>query len=423
MSEKRVVFNWQLFLGLVLIITGGLFLADQFLSLNLMGFFWPLLIVIFGASFLLGMLMAGKRGAGLAIPGTIITVTGLLLFIQNTFDLWVTWTYAWALLISATGLGLLIMNSYFNRLGLRRVAGLIIGVGLTLFVVFGVLFEVILGVSGTNLQSGVFLGGGLLLLGLFVIFSRPLFARRRPKPAAEPVKPEVIIDADMGEVEEGPTSAAAGHDLLPGDAEFTGVSFEGIGKVMITQGEQPALSVEVSEDLLENISVKVEGEMLSIMFDAGIDGWDALKSLQGQAPIRYDLTVRELSEVRLAGAGDLRSGHLEGDSLKIDHQGAGRINLADLHYESLVVELGGLGEIVLSGEIPTQVVNLDGVGGYQAKDLKSQTAEVLVTGAGEAQVWVEEKLKAQVSGIGAIRYRGTPAVEESSSEMGRIEPI
>ena len=194
MANKRIVFNWQLYLGLVLILTGGLFLADQFLSLHLMRFFWPLLVVIFGASFILGMLMAGKRGAGLAIPGTIITITGLLLFIQNTFSLWVTWAYAWALLISATGLGLLIMNSYFNRLGLRRVAGIIIGIGLTLFVLFGVLFEIILDISGTNLQSGVFLGGGLVMLGLFVIFSRPLFAKRLPKTKPEPAAQEPLVD-------------------------------------------------------------------------------------------------------------------------------------------------------------------------------------------------------------------------------------
>jgi len=423
MAKKRIVFNWQLYLGLVLIITGGLFLADQFFSLHLMRFFWPLLVVFFGASFLVGMLMAGKRGAGLAIPGTIITVTGLLLFFQNTFQLWVTWAYAWALLISATGLGLLIMNSYFNRLGLRRVAGLIIGIGLTLFVLFGVLFEVILDIAGTNIQSGVFLGGGLVLLGLFVIFSRPLFSKRKGKASAEVKQDEVVVEAEVHEEEAISETAGEGKHVLPENAEFTGVTFKGFGEVFFTQGEACALTIKADQDLLENITVKVEGETLSIQYDDDIKDWEVLKSLGEKEPIRYDITVRQLSKVELAGVGDMRTDHLEGDSLEVKHQGAGRINFADLHYTSLDVTLGGLGEIVLSGEAQNQVVSLSGAGQYQAQDLKSQSAEVLVSGAGEARVWGEEKLNAQVTGVGSIRYRGDPALEESSSEMGQIEPL
>jgi drug/metabolite transporter (DMT)-like permease len=200
MTKKRKVFNWQFYFGLVLIVTGGLFLADQLLvEIQIMRFFWPLLIVFLGVTFFVGMLVAGKRGAGLAIPGTITTAIGLLLFIQNTFKIWVTWTYAWGLLISAVGLGLLIMNFYLKQINLRRVAGLLIGIGLLLFVIFGVLFEVILNISGTNFNSGMFLGGGLVALGLFVIFSRPLFSRRRKQQVAEEVHFEVQTDVEPEE--------------------------------------------------------------------------------------------------------------------------------------------------------------------------------------------------------------------------------
>ena len=208
MTEKRKLFNWQFYFGLVLIVTGGLFLADQFIPVDIMVFFWPLLIIFLGVTFFVGMVFAGKRGAGLAIPGTVITTVGLLLFLQNTFKIWVTWAYAWGLLISAVGLGILIMNFYLKKINLRRVAGLLIGIGLLLFVIFGVLFEVILDISGTNLNSGLFLGGGLVALGLFVIFSRMLFSRKRKQPVVEDIQTEVQaevplpVDAVDEEVEE-----------------------------------------------------------------------------------------------------------------------------------------------------------------------------------------------------------------------------
>ena len=127
--KNKSVFKWQIYLGFILIVTGGLFLVDQFLDLEIMSFFWPLLVVLFGLTFFVGMLLSGKRAAGLAIPGAVITTAGVLLSIQNTFQLWVTWAYAWALLISATGLGLLMMNFYLKRLSLQRAAGIIIGIG------------------------------------------------------------------------------------------------------------------------------------------------------------------------------------------------------------------------------------------------------------------------------------------------------
>jgi hypothetical protein len=177
--NRKHIFNWQMFLGVVLVVTGGLFLVDQLLGIQIMAYFWPLLVVLFGLTFFVSMLVGGRKGAGLAIPGAVITTLGTLLFIQNAFNLWATWTYAWALLTTAAGLGMLIMNGYLKREGLRRAAGVVIGIGLISFVVFGVLFEVILNISGANIYSGIFLGAGLILLGLFVVFSRPLFAHRK----------------------------------------------------------------------------------------------------------------------------------------------------------------------------------------------------------------------------------------------------
>lgn len=201
MSKNRLIFKWQLFSGIVLVLTGSLFLADQLLDFRVMEVYWPLLIVLFGLFFIFSMLISGKRGAGLAIPGAVITTLGVLLFIQNMFNLWITWTYAWALLVVATGVGMLIMNGYLKRGGLRRASAVVIGIGLVQFVVFGLLFEVILNLSGTNLQSGIFLGIGLVLLGLFVVFSRTLF-KQRPQ---IPLQPEPnVVDAPFQDADQLP---------------------------------------------------------------------------------------------------------------------------------------------------------------------------------------------------------------------------
>lgn len=427
MDRKQSVFNWQLFLGLVLVLTGGVFLADLFLPFNLMGLFWPVLIILFGLTFIVGMLFAGRSGSGLAIPGAVITTLGALLFIQNTFHLWVTWTYAWALLIAAVGLGLLIMNIYHKSVNLRRAAGLVIGIGLTLFVVFGMFFEVILNLSGTGLYSGIFLGAGLVLLGLFVVFSRPLFSRAskaqvEPMPATDDVTVEgVVMEAGDGLNKDRDEELESGEVLIEGE-EFSRLTFKSVGEVFLAQGDACSLEIKGNPDLIGKVKTNIQDGELSIVYDVKITDWSDLQIL-GSPKLQYFVTMKTVDAVNMGGAGNLEAGHLDADKLSLVHSGLGKLQISDLQGQDLTVELGGLGEILLKGSVQSQTVGLTGAGSYDAEGLASRTARVALSGAGSANVWVEETLEADVSGAGSIRYKGNAKVTQISSGVGDIKPI
>jgi hypothetical protein len=432
MADRKSVFNWQLFIGFVLVITGGLFLADQFLDLNLMRNYWPLLVVLLGLTFFIGMILSGRRGAGLAIPGAVITVAGLILFIHNTYDLWITWTYAWGLMISAVGIGMLIMNIYLKRDGLRKAAGWVIGIGLILFVIFGIFFEVILDLASANINSGIFLGGGLVLLGLFVVFSRFIFADRREKPVVEekvPLPAEKI--AKKTTEYQAQAEGAAGEPEIPVEPvspteleqEFSKINFKGAGEVIILQGDTCALDIQGDQELVEKVKTEISDGMLIITFQTDENVWKGLKRIGEESRLLYDIKVKSLEALKLDGAGSIHSEPLTGTSLKIQHDGLGKIVLTNLAYEDLDVELGGLGEIEVVGEVQKQSVHIGGAGAYKAELLKSQEAEVAVNGAGMAKVWVETKLVASLTGTGSIKYKGAPVLEESKTGLGTIAPI
>jgi hypothetical protein len=423
MTGEKFKFNWQLYLGVVLVVTGALFLADLFLPIRIMRFFWPLLIVLLGLTFLVGMLVAGRSGSGLAIPGTIVTTVGLLLFIQNTFNLWVTWAYAWALLICATGLGLLIMNGYHKRTGLRRSGGLLIGIGLTLFVVFGILFEIILNISGSGVYSGIFLGGGLVLLGLFVVFSRALFRRKDRSGDKVDQGAQAPVDAAFEESAPMPSPDGAISQTLPEGATFSKLNFKSIGEVFLSQGEGCDLKIEGSPDLVDNIQVDVDEDTLNVKFKSDIADWTGLSWLKGENRLRYFVTMPKIEMIKMAGAGKMEGETLKGESLDLIHTGAGKIALRGLDYQSLQADLGGLGEVVVTGSVQSQSVDLSGAGSYEAENLQSQDAEVLLSGAGSATVWVEKTLKATVTGAGSIKYKGSPSVEQTTSGIGDIKPL
>jgi len=83
--------------GLLLILVGALLLFANWLRWSIVEPLWPLFIVMIGPVFFVDMIAGGKSTGGLAIPDSIITIAGLILFFQNLFGHWEGWANTWAL--------------------------------------------------------------------------------------------------------------------------------------------------------------------------------------------------------------------------------------------------------------------------------------------------------------------------------------
>jgi hypothetical protein len=158
-----------LIIGLALIGLGVLFLLQQLFDLRIWDWLWPLVIMAFGGMFFAGM-AAGSRGAGagaLAIPGSIITGIGLMMFVMNLTGRWEAWAYAWGLIVAFVGVGLAINGWWSGQPGLRRSGWALARTGLFLFLVFGAFFELLIFGSveaGNWLWPVILIGLGLWLL-------------------------------------------------------------------------------------------------------------------------------------------------------------------------------------------------------------------------------------------------------------------
>ena len=161
-----------LILGAVLILLGLFLLAEQYFDFELGRYGWPLFVIVPGLALMaVGLAAPVREGPGLTVAGTITTVTGLVLAFQNATGLWATWSYAWALVgPAASGLGLLMYGVVRNVPALRREGARALGVGLALFVGFGLFFEGLIGLSGepflmdSNYLPLVLIGGGIAVL-------------------------------------------------------------------------------------------------------------------------------------------------------------------------------------------------------------------------------------------------------------------
>jgi hypothetical protein len=202
-------------------------------------------------------------------------------------------------------------------------------------------------------------------------------------------------------------------------SDFTGVNFTGLGELTIIQGETEGLTIETDDNLLPYITSTVSGGTLTIGFDN--NSW--LPVLRPTQSIRYTLTVKTLNDLELSGAGTVYAEQLTADSLMLTNSGAGEVTIDQLAAGELSVTLSGAGTVELAGQATTQTVEMSGLGNYQAGELESQSANLTLSGAGNATVWVNEQLDATLSGVGSIEYYGSPQTNASSSGVGSVQSL
>jgi len=158
--------------GVLLVAVGVFFLAvNQFPGLFRMEMWWPAFILVPGLSLLgaglFGRLARNYGVASLAIPGSIVTVVGLILLFANTTNHWEVWSYAWGLIVAAVGLGIM-LTSHPENTGGQRAGFWLLVAGSGAFLVFGSVFEGFL--FGGTLATYwpvllIILGGLVMLLG------------------------------------------------------------------------------------------------------------------------------------------------------------------------------------------------------------------------------------------------------------------
>ena len=175
---------------------------------------------------------------------------------------------------------------------------------------------------------------------------------------------------------------------------FDEVELRGVGNLFIEQTGSESLSVEAEEDVLPKIRTEVENSRLRIGPEPGT-------TINTTKPISYELSVKDLSALKVSGSGDVEA--------------------EDISADELAVTMSGSGDVQISGKVGSQKVDISGSGDYKAEDLESARANVDVGGSGSALVNTSDELEAKVSGSGSIEYIGDPTVEQDVSGSGEVK--
>ncbi|HAF60972.1 MAG TPA: hypothetical protein DCK95_01440 [Anaerolineaceae bacterium] len=197
--------------------------------------------------------------------------------------------------------------------------------------------------------------------------------------------------------------------------DISAVSINTFGEFIIKQGDEESLIIEGPNNLLRNIETEVVGNTLYINSKRGIINGSLQK-------IVFTLTIRDINEIALSGAGSVNMDKLNTDHLEIILTGAGSIQINALNTMELTVLLNSAGSIAISGIAQNQDVILSGVGSYNGGDLQSRNTSVTLSGAGSAELQVSDTLNVNVSGVGSVAYYGSPSVNQNISGLGSVTP-
>jgi len=220
--------------------------------------------------------------------------------------------------------------------------------------------------------------------------------------------------------------------------EFAEVVLSGDGRVIIASGEH-AVSVSAEDDVMPSLSVAADGKTLVLQREV-----DWIDGIRPTVPIEFRVRLPVLEGVRVSGSaaatirgvpfGDeatlATSGAASIDAAPVDCarlvaevDGAGEILLSGVAAETFLGVVGGLGRVTAMGSADEVEVDVSGSGLYRGSDLRASSTRVEVSGVGQAFVWADRRLDAEVGGDGRVVYRGDPVIRGRIGEDDRIVAI
>jgi hypothetical protein len=437
MDENRKVTT--LIIGGILIVVGILALLGQFFTSLNWDNLWPLIVIVVGAAFFVGMALGGKSAGGLAVPGSILVAVGLILLVINSTEQWVAWSYAWALIIFAVGVGVWINGLWSDRPELRRQGLDTMRAGLVLFLIFGIVMSFIFSVTGVTQSENILLWSVLLaLLGLILLVWRILRLGTEQGQKADLFWPILMIGA-------GVLASLAALDRLPAENLWMVAQLwplllivGGIG--LLLRGRSPwvgaVLGVAVVAVMFaaafagQQIGLKPQPYMAfeSMFSDINIDGGPRQQVTGSGKVITQDRTVSGFSRVSMEIPGSLEIQQGASEALSVTGQeNVLAVLVTEVHGDTLSIRYQPRTEVRTTQALQLRLtvkdftgLEVSSLGQVTVKPVKAHNFHLALSSTGSItmQQLQADKIDAELSSSGQITLKGSASqldVQVSSS--------
>ena len=201
-------------------------------------------------------------------------------------------------------------------------------------------------------------------------------------------------------------------------SSFDAIEVDFPAQVFISQGQTESVKIEAEDNFLSGLKTEVRNGTLDIFYK--VPSGERVNSTE---PVIITIVVRDLSKVDFSSAGELTIEDVQTNSLDLSLSGAGNVRLKNIAADKLSVDISGAGNMDVSGTAANLKVNISGFGNFDGGDLHSISASVSLSGAGNATVWVDEDLNAEISGAGSVNYYGNASVTKQIGGLGNVKHL
>lgn len=173
--------------------------------------------------------------------------------------------------------------------------------------------------------------------------------------------------------------------------------------------EGTSVRINGDENILSYLKTKVRGNTLYIYCD------DNVNFEEGSGASAY-ISLPSLKRLALSNSEAIDiTGKLKGDKFHLDISGSGKTTIDDLSVSTFESEISGSGKITINGgSVNKAKYDISGSAKINAYQLQARSVYANISGSGKTEVTALEKLSADISGSGIVRYKGRPEIENQN---------
>jgi len=172
-------------------------------------------------------------------------------------------------------------------------------------------------------------------------------------------------------------------------ASFNAIEATGSGKLKLRVGGDEGLKITADDNVLPLIKSEVRDGVLYLTAKSGF---------HAKSDVVFEVSAKTIKRLENAGTVSIDASGFNGGALEL--------------------ETSGVGSATLAGRVETLKIELSGVGSVDADALTADNVQADMSGVGSGKVHADKSLRASVSGIGNLTWKG--AATDVSTKVGGI---
>jgi hypothetical protein len=226
--------------------------------------------------------------------------------------------------------------------------------------------------------------------------------------------------------------------------DYQNIFVAGPIQITLVQNGNSRAEIETYESMMDLLYVRVINETLVLFVpdtasEYGVDLYDSdleeisrhallsgsrIKWPQNKKVLNIRLSFSELEKIRIVGESEIRTdGILRANTLDLEVAGALYFN-AEMVLDEFTAAIAGAANLDLRGRAVTFNLECAGAGTVKAFEFISDHVSMDIAGMCNANVYARESIRADIAGVGNIKYKGNPSrVDFERAGFGRIRQI